>query len=183
MGKSSDPLIKLRSFAVLLTVGLLGVVSYPVPAAADVPVGVEISFIGAARDRCLDADTHTGDRNGTIVQLWTCNNSAQQRWVATRNAQGYITIKSRLNGRCLDADTHTLDRPSTIVQLWDCNGQSQQQWVDDEQGDEQRYIIGSRIRPTKVLDADVHTENRDGTIIQLWEFNGQVQQQFWQGRY
>jgi hypothetical protein len=183
MGKSSNSLSKLRSFMVLLTVGLVGVVSYPLPAAANVPVGVEISFIGSARDRCLDADTHTAGGNGTKVQLWTCNNFAQQRWVATRNAQGYLQIKSQLNGRCLDADTHTLDRASTIVQLWECNGQFQQQWADDEQGDEQRYIIASRIRPTKVLDADVHTEDQDGTIIQLWEFNGQVQQQFWQGRY
>jgi hypothetical protein len=181
--RSSKYLVNLRRCAVFLVVGLLGVVVFAPPASAFVPVGVEISFLGSVKSRCLDADTHTANRNGTRVQLWGCNNTAQQRWVAARNSQGFITLRSRLNGRCLDADTNTLDRPSTIVHLWDCNGSLQQQWSDDQLGNEQRYILKSRIRPAKVLDADTHTENQDGTNIQLWNFNGLPQQVFWQGRY
>jgi hypothetical protein len=173
-----------RSVFMILVAAGLGFILIAAPANAWIPVGVEISFISQnGHRRCLDADTHTAGRNGTKVQLWECNNKPQQRWVAKRNAQNYVEIKNGLNGKCLDADTNTLDRPSTIVHLWKCEGTPQQQWADDEQGDEQIYILTSRIRPAKVLDADVHTERENGTIIQLWKFNGLPQQAFWQGRY
>jgi hypothetical protein len=119
--------------------------------------------------KCLDADSNTIGKNGTRVQLWTCNNSPQQMFVM--RADGIIN--SVANGSfCLDADLNTIANNGTFVQLWTCNGSTQQRWIYGGEG------AGS-IRSAysgRCIDADLNTLNQEGTRLQLWDCNGQGQQ-------
>ncbi|GIJ50306.1 hypothetical protein Val02_71920 [Virgisporangium aliadipatigenens] len=71
-------------------------------------------------DKCMDVDgANPADR--TVVQLYTCNTSAAQRW--TIGTDGTI----RALGKCLDvADAGTANY--TRVQLYTCNTSGAQQW-------------------------------------------------------
>jgi len=69
--------------------------------------------------KCLDV-TSSGTANGTLVQLWTCNNSAAQKWVV--NGAALVNPNS---GRCLDGGDLTDARR---LQIADCSGSAAQQW-------------------------------------------------------
>ncbi|WP_239159778.1 RICIN domain-containing protein [Winogradskya humida] len=85
------------------------------------PPGARTGPIVGVGDKCVDV-TNGSDANGTPVQIWDCNNSAQQQW--TIGADGTI----RALGKCLDVTGQgTANR--TPIQLWDCNGSGGQAWV------------------------------------------------------
>jgi hypothetical protein len=72
--------------------------------------------------RCLDAYGQ-GTANGTVVDVWTCNSGANQRW--SQNADGSFTgVQS---GRCVDVASAATGNGSG-VQLYDCNGATNQKW-------------------------------------------------------
>jgi hypothetical protein len=65
-------------------------------------------------------------KNGTAVQLYTCNQGAAQTW-----ARSGTTFQAL--GGCLDVKkSGTKNR--TKVQLWGCNGSAAQDWTAGEQG-------------------------------------------------
>src|SRR5260370_2468601 len=69
---------------------------------------------------CLD-DAGDLAADGTKVDIWSCNGSAAQAWLA--QADGTV----RINGKCLDVanGARTGDSP---VDLFSCNGTEAQQW-------------------------------------------------------
>jgi len=69
--------------------------------------------------KCLDV-TSSGTTNGTLVQLWTCNNSGAQKWVVNGTA-----LVNPNSGRCLDAGDLSAGRR---LQIADCSGSIAQQW-------------------------------------------------------
>jgi Ricin-type beta-trefoil lectin domain/Putative Ig domain len=78
---------------------------------------------------CMD-DTGDATKNGTKIQIWSCNGMASQNWTfePDGNPGGAGTL--RINGKCLDI----LDRGTangTKVQLFTCNGGANQQWLID----------------------------------------------------
>src|SRR6185437_3708066 len=58
--------------------------------------------------------------NNSVVDVWTCNGSAAQRWVKDGN---YVKV----NGKCLDAQSWGTAN-GTHVNLYACNGGANQQW-------------------------------------------------------
>jgi hypothetical protein len=121
--------------------------------------------------KCLDADANALNRNGTRIQLWTCNNTAQQSFAF--RTDGSI-VSATNTGYCLDADLNTIGGNGTRLQLWSCNGQPQQRWVFNSGGPgDIRSAYNGRC-----IDADLNTINRDGTYMQLWDCNGQNQQRW-----
>ncbi|MEU5592564.1 RICIN domain-containing protein [Streptomyces sp. NPDC020298] len=125
----------------------------------------------AKNGRCVDADLNTIGTNGTKVQLWDCNNSAQQNWVL----YGDGTIRSSKNGKCLDADLNTIGANGTKVQLWDCNNQLQQKWTITGGTTSATHQVVSRYS-NRCVDADLNTIGTNGTKVQLWDCNNQPQQ-------
>jgi len=69
--------------------------------------------------KCLDV-THSGTANGTLVQLYTCNNSVAQKWIVNGTA-----LVNPNSGRCLDGGDLT---DSRRLQIADCSGSVAQQW-------------------------------------------------------
>ncbi|WP_306208685.1 RICIN domain-containing protein [Actinoplanes sp. RD1] len=117
--------------------------------------------------KCLDVDINGGGRDGSKVQLWRCNGTAQQGWRLAANGE----VRSvRYPGMCLDADTNGNGADGSKVQIYGCNGQGQQKW---------RVSSGGRImndRYNKCLDADLNNIRNDGAKVQIWGCNSQPQQ-------
>jgi hypothetical protein len=59
--------------------------------------------------------------NGTKVQIYDCNGTAAQRWVA--GSGGTLTGL----GKCLDA-TGPSSADGTKLQIWSCTGGANQRW-------------------------------------------------------
>jgi hypothetical protein len=60
-------------------------------------------------------------KNGTAVQLYTCNQSDSQTWAHTGD-----TLKAL--GKCLDVKGGST-KQNAKVQLWSCNGTAAQDWT------------------------------------------------------
>ncbi|WP_145902896.1 ricin-type beta-trefoil lectin domain protein [Kitasatospora viridis] len=74
--------------------------------------------------KCLDVQ-NGGTGNGNPIQLFQCNNSGSQKWVAGPTAGA---LKNPQSGRCL-ADPAANQNQGTPLILWDCDGGSEQQWA------------------------------------------------------
>ncbi len=72
--------------------------------------------------RCLDV-TSAGTANGTKLQLWDCNGTGAQTWVA--QADG--SLKNPNSGRCMDSPGGATAN-GTRLQIWDCNGTAAQKF-------------------------------------------------------
>ncbi len=103
--------------------------------------------------KCLDVSGGSS-ADGTKVQLWTCNNSAAQRWTVSGTTL-------RALGKCLDA-AGAGTANGTKIQLYTCNGNGAQNWVPRADGTIQNPVSG------RCLDV---SENRavDGQQIHLWD--------------
>ncbi|MFD3459725.1 ricin-type beta-trefoil lectin domain protein [Nocardia fluminea] len=119
---------------------------------------------------CLDALTHDGRTLTGAVQVWACNNGAQQRWIPGPNG----SLRNALNERlCLDAVTLDGRTLTGRVQVWACNGGAQQRWIVGP-GHSLRNGLNDRV----CLDA-VTTDGHTLTgRVQVWACNGGAQQQW-----
>ncbi|MGW6852103.1 RICIN domain-containing protein [Streptomyces virginiae] len=134
------------------------------------PVRITNDFAKRPATQCLDVDANGGG-NGTVVQIWQCNGSTQQRWYLWNNG----ALESyRFPGKCLDADLNGGGRNGTKVQIWDCNNTPQQSWSHPS-GDRAiynaRFYGGGNI----VMDRDANVVG-NGARVQLWQKNFQSQQ-------
>ena len=159
---------KAALLAALSSALLTTVLAWPASAASSTGTFV---WISVKSGRCVDADLNTINGNGTKVQLWDCNNQAQQNWRSYTDG----TIRSSKNGKCLDADLNTINGNGTKVQLWDCNGQPQQRWTITGSSTAATHRVISQYNG-RCIDADLNTINGNGTKVQLWDCNGQPQQ-------
>ncbi|MDT5026274.1 MAG: hypothetical protein QOE61_2700 [Micromonosporaceae bacterium] len=71
--------------------------------------------------KCVDVAA-ANSANGTAVQLYACNGTAAQQWIAADDG----TIRAL--GKCLDV-TSGSTADGAKVQIWDCNGTGAQRWV------------------------------------------------------
>ena len=131
-----------------------------------------------APNRCLDADLGTIGGNGTIVQLWDCLDTLNQKWLVKRDG----TIVNAQSGRCLDADAVTIGQKGTKVQLWDCMGLPNQNWTPAAEGQGFSPTEIHNYNTNACLDADLNTIGANGTRVQLWDCLGGQQQQ-WANSY
>ncbi|MGZ9935497.1 RICIN domain-containing protein [Streptomyces sp. NC-S4] len=134
------------------------------------PVRITNDFAKRPTTQCLDVDANGGG-NGTVVQVWQCNGTSQQRWYLWNNG----ALESyRFPGKCLDADLNGGGRNGTKVQIWDCNNTPQQSWSHPS-GDRAiynaRFYGGGNI----VMDRDANVVG-NGARVQLWQKNFQSQQ-------
>ncbi|MFE2474979.1 ricin-type beta-trefoil lectin domain protein [Streptomyces sp. NPDC059389] len=133
-------------------------------------VRITNDFAKRPTTQCLDVDANGGG-NGTVVQVWQCNGTTQQRWYLWNNG----ALESyRFPGKCLDADLGGGGNNGTKVQIWDCNNTPQQSWSHPS-GDRAiynaRFYGGGGI----VMDRDANVLG-NGARVQLWQKNFQSQQ-------
>jgi len=72
--------------------------------------------------KCVEA-YQQGTGNGTIVDLYTCNGGANQRWRYLSDG----VLLGEQSGKCLDV-TGQSTANGALVELWSCNGGSNQLW-------------------------------------------------------
>lgn len=127
---------------------------------------------------CLDAQTQTLGKNGTVVQLWSCLGDPNQQWYED-NYGTYARIWNADAGQYqfLDAQTQSLGKDGTVVQLWQyIDGNTNQWWYVNGNGTITNQDVAAGVYT--YLDADLNTIGKDGTKIQLWQKVG-GSNQFW----
>ncbi|MBV9024451.1 MAG: ricin-type beta-trefoil lectin domain protein [Streptomycetaceae bacterium] len=129
------------------------------------------SLYSRTSGQCLDVDINAHGVNGNKVQVWACNGSAQQRWIAWND---YSVESVKYPGMCLDADTNGQGANGTKVQLWRCNASTQQKWYT-RANDLAIYNWRFNNNNNTVLDRDNNVPG-NGAKVQLWAKNYQSQQ-------
>jgi hypothetical protein len=121
--------------------------------------------IVAGDDTADCADANGGSSaNGTKVQMWACNGSANsQTWTMASN--GTVQI----NGSCLDITGANYSN-GALIEEWACNGGANQQWL---------AVNGELVNPAsgKCLD-DPAFNTAEGTQLDLWTCNGGTNQRW-----
>ncbi|MEV6157404.1 RICIN domain-containing protein [Nonomuraea sp. NPDC052129] len=149
----SSVLLKTAS---VLAVVVSGVALAAGPAAADDTKRIQI----ATANQCLDVRGFS-PKNGVQVQLWKCNQNANQLWVMLKDG----TIRNSLNGKCLDVRGYG-PKNKTPVQMWKCTGNANQQWYWSSSKFDGYKTLRSRLN-NKCLDARGRT-SKNGTPLQMW---------------
>ncbi|MEP6629999.1 MAG: ricin-type beta-trefoil lectin domain protein, partial [Lapillicoccus sp.] len=94
----------------------------PLPPAGNGGKAIE----NVAASRCLDVAAGS-NAAGTPIQLYDCNGTAAQQWIA---GSGALRVFA---GSCLDVPNGALVA-GTVVQLYACNGTGAQQWTVAQNG-------------------------------------------------
>ena len=119
---------------------------------------------GAESGRCADV-FGASQANETVVDLWDCNDGANQTWTAT--PAGELRVYGT---KCLDA-TGAGTADGTPVIVFDCTGGSNQKWDVRSDG----TVVGAGSG--KCLDAQGHG-TANGTPLQLWSCTGGANQRW-----
>jgi alpha-galactosidase len=146
-----------------------GVVMYRLAAGSGSSVGGTTELLGASSGRCLDVFNNE-TAPGTKVEIWDCNNGANQRWTPT--ASGELRVYQ--GTQCLDAFGNQTS-PGTKVELWTCNGGTNQQWRLNPDGTITGVQSGLCL---DVTGGNVPAGNVNGTAVELWTCNGGANQQW-----
>ncbi len=135
---------------------------------------------GVADDRHLDVSGGaTG--NGGVVQTWSGNQSAAQRWRISSAGDGYYSVQNVNSGKYLDVANGDASSGAT-VQQYEGNGTAAQLWrIVCDPARVGRYLFLSKLGAGRGdgLALDVSAASRDlGARVQLWTPNGTAAQSF-----
>jgi hypothetical protein len=113
---------------------------------------------GAGSNRCLDVP-NASQTDGALLQIWDCNNQANQQWTLTSGGQ--LTVYGT---KCLDVPNHATAN-GTRVQIWTCTGGANQQWRLNSDGTVTGAESGLCLDVTGAATAN-------GTAVEIWTCNG-----------
>jgi hypothetical protein len=125
-------------------------------------------------NKCVDVNANSS-ANGAVVQLWTCNGSSAQNWVALDKGGGWFALQHQGTNQCLNRDTSSNNSSGGgWVQQYDCqwSGSSEFQWWFDS--------TNSHIKnrwDAHYLDV-TGANSADGTRIETWSYNTSAAQSF-----
>lgn len=116
------------------------------------------------KGRCLDV-AGGKNKNGTNIQIYTCNGSNSQKWTLTRKKE----LKNFM-GRCLDV-AGGVNADGTNIQLYQCNGSNSQKWA---------YMAGKRLKNAmgRCLDLE-NGRDANKTNVQLYRCKPNTTAQHW----
>ncbi|BBH69871.1 hypothetical protein ACTI_65560 [Actinoplanes sp. OR16] len=114
-------------------------------------------------NKCLDVP-NGNFADGVLVQMWTCNGTAAQKWEAVGGA-----LRTG-NNKCLDIPWGST-ASGVEIQIVTCSGNPAQQWVLSAAGD----LVNPQAN--KCLDIKEWNGN-DGARVQLWDCAGTLNQKW-----
>lgn len=103
------------------------------------------------------------------VQIWAGNGTNAQKWKATHDSNGYVTLTSVNSGKVLDVNGG-VSANGTNVQQYDSNGTYAQKWIVVKNSDGS-YTFQSALAENKVLDVS-GASTSNGANVQLYAANG-----------
>lgn len=103
------------------------------------------------------------------VQIWAGNGTNAQKWKATHDSNGYVTLTSVNSGKVLDVNGG-VSANGTNVQQYDSNGTYAQKWIAVKNSDGS-YTFQSALAENAVLDVNGGS-SANGTNVQLYTSNG-----------
>ncbi|MFI5589358.1 RICIN domain-containing protein [Amycolatopsis sp. NPDC051758] len=161
------------SAASALVAGLITVVAAPAAQAAITPDGW-YTVTAANSGKCVDARA-AGTANGTVVQQYSCNQSASQEWQFQSTGDGYFRVNTRNNAAAAWDVSNVSTADGGLIQLWTYSNGANQQWqaVDEGNG---RYHFVSR-NSGKCLDVP-SASAADSVQLQQYSCNGTTAQSF-----
>jgi ricin-type beta-trefoil lectin protein len=128
--------------------------------------------LGTADNLCLDVEGGS-DADAALVQQYTCNGSAAQRWRVASVANDVYELVSAASGKCLDV-AGASDQSGAAIQQYTCNGTAAQHWVVDSQGGG-RYRLISQTGSGTCLDVP-GASAQAATKLQQYACNGSAAQ-------
>ncbi|MER5324698.1 RICIN domain-containing protein [Streptosporangium roseum] len=143
------------------------------PSGSSGGVGGTYRYVNPVSGRCLDVAA-AGVADGSNVQIWDCNGSAQS-WNKIPNDDGSFRLIDDNSQKCLDPAAASQD-PGANVQIWTCNLGDAQDWYFTPLGNS-RYIVSVKASD-QCLDVagagvangtDVQQYPCDGNPAQIWE--------------
>ena len=103
------------------------------------------------------------------VQIWAGNGTNAQKWKATHDSNGYVTLTSVNSGKVLDVNGG-VSANGTNVQQYDSNGTYAQKWIAVKNSDGS-YTFQSALAENIVLDVS-GASTSNGANVQLYTANG-----------
>ena len=85
------------------------------------------TVVNRANGKCVDARS-AASANGTVIQQYTCNGSAAQRFRFQPTSGGFTRVDSQLNATQVIDVTGVSTADNAPVQLWSYGGGLNQQW-------------------------------------------------------
>ena len=110
---------------------------------------------------------------GANVIQWSDNGKTSQRWVISKEGNGY-KISNVNAGKSLDVDNNSLQDGGNVL-LWSDHGSQNQRW--DIQGTGDGYITIKNLNSGKMLDVEKESMDDGGNVLQ-WGSNGNYNQQW-----
>ncbi|MGW4525661.1 RICIN domain-containing protein [Amycolatopsis sp. NPDC004378] len=168
--KTRRRVVTLLSAASALVAGVLTTS----PAQAAITPDGWYTVSAANSGKCVDARA-AGTANGTVVQQYSCNQTASQQWQFQSTGDGYFRVNARTNPAAAWDVTGVSTADGGLVQLWTYSSGANQQWqaVDEGNG---RYHFVSR-NSGKCLDVP-GASTADSVQLQQYACNGTAAQSF-----
>ena len=154
--KNFAPPIVPLSFSLLST--LVSMVSVFPPSYA--VAQTSYSAIKNAGGKCMDVQNGYVSKDGTLIQIWDCNNTPAQQWQISGE-----TIRNA-GGKCLDIQSGAIFNEGQPVWLYGCNGTNAQRWVLTSSGEIRNPVSN------KCLDVKNGWIGTSGTPLQIYSCNG-----------
>ncbi|MFJ4685528.1 beta-galactosidase [Streptomyces sp. NPDC088789] len=153
--------------------GLGGGMLWPSVAHADGAVGEPFALVNVKSRYLLDVHGGSGAAGAHVIQ-WQATGAANQEWVTTELADGWVTIACKGSGKVLDVQGASTDDGSQVIQ-WDGTGATNQQWrLEDAGAGRVRVVSRSSGKVLTVRDASaeagatVEIRAGSGDESQLW---------------
>ncbi|WP_244181881.1 RICIN domain-containing protein [Streptomyces curacoi] len=131
----------------------------------DAPTTIEVD---GKKGMCLDA-AGGGTANGTVVQIYTCNGSAGQKWTVEGDDKG-LHLRNVKSLKCVDVSGNN-SADGTKIQLWTCNSSPAQTWEYNVRASTPLKNVGTG----KCLDLKTYDNSQDS---RLWTCSGGTPQKF-----
>ncbi|WP_326955594.1 MULTISPECIES: RICIN domain-containing protein [unclassified Amycolatopsis] len=162
------------SAASTLVAGLITVVAAAPAAQAAITPDGWYTVAAVNSGKCVDARA-AASANGTVVQQYSCNQSASQEWQFQSTGDGYFRVNTRNNAAAAWDVTGVSTADGGLVQLWSYSNGLNQQWqaVDEGSG---RYHFVNR-NSGKCLDVP-SASTADSVQLQQYSCNNTSAQSF-----
>ncbi|GAA0672350.1 RICIN domain-containing protein [Kitasatospora atroaurantiaca] len=168
-----------RLSATALALGVpLAVVSYFVfthedSQAATVDSGAYYRLVSVRSGKVLDVNAFS-TADGTRIQQWTDQNTANQQWKLKSTGDGYFELVNRNSGKVLGIAGDSTSQAAAAEQQTDRSSASQQWRIDDVRGSD--AVTFTSRKSGQVLDVSGSSTDRGAQVIQWPGWGGANQQ-------